>query len=55
MFQVNRIAKARNFNEAQKQKLIQCVKKVTEELQFLILGQERVNVLLLNIEIDKIK
>lgn len=55
MLQVNRIAKARNFNEAQKQKLIQCVKTVTEEPQFFILGPERVNVLLLNIEIDKIK
>jgi K+-transporting ATPase ATPase C chain len=55
MLQVNRIAKARNFNEAQKQELIQCVKTVTEEPQFLILGPERVNVLLLNIEIDKIK
>jgi len=54
MLQVNRIAKARNFNETQKQELIQCVKAHTEEPQFLILGQERVNVLLLNIEIDKI-
>ncbi len=55
MLQVNRIAKARNFNEIQKQELIQCVKTFTEGPQFLILGQERVNVLLLNIKIDKIK
>jgi len=55
MLQVNRIAKARNFNEVQKQELIQCVKTFTEGPQFLILGQERVNVLLLNIKIDKIK
>jgi potassium-transporting ATPase KdpC subunit len=54
MLQVDRIAKARNFSEAQKQELIQCVKTATEEPQFLILGEERVNVLLLNIEIDKI-
>ncbi len=53
--QVNRIAKARNFNEKKIQKLIQCVKSLTEAPQFLVLGEERINVLLLNLEVDKIQ
>jgi len=55
MMQVKRIVKARNFNDIQKQKLLQYIKKFTEEPQFLCLGEQRVNVLLLNLEIDKIK
>ena len=55
LLQVNRIAKARNFNDIQKQKLIQSVKNCTEAPQFLVLGEERVNVLLLNLEVDKIQ
>jgi K+-transporting ATPase ATPase C chain len=53
--QVNRIAKARNFNAEQKQKLINCVKDLSESPQFLFLGEARVNVLLLNLEADKIQ
>ena len=55
MLQVERIVKARNFNDIQKQKLLQYIQKFTEEPQFLCLGEQRVNVLLLNLEIDKIK
>jgi potassium-transporting ATPase KdpC subunit len=55
LLQVERIAKARNFNNACKQKLINCIKDLTEGPQFLCLGKERVNVLLLNLETDKIK
>lgn len=55
LLQVNRIAKARSFNDIQKQKLIECVNRVTEEPQLLVLGKERVNVLLLNLETDKIR
>jgi K+-transporting ATPase ATPase C chain len=54
LLQVNRIAKVRKFNDIQKQKLIQCVKKQTESSQFLVLGEERVNVLLLNLNLDTI-
>jgi K+-transporting ATPase ATPase C chain len=53
--QSNRVAAARNFNEAQKQKLDELIGNLTEKPQFLFLGQERVNVLLLNLETDKIK
>jgi len=55
LLQVERIAKARNFTVIQKQKLYECIKKNTEEPQFLCLGEERVNVFLLNLDIDKIK
>lgn len=50
--QVNRIAKARNFNPVQQQKLVQLIKSNTEAPQFLYLGEERVNVLLLNLSLD---
>jgi K+-transporting ATPase ATPase C chain len=52
--QVNRIAKARKFNTVQKQKLMQCIKDLTEHPQFFCLGDERINVLLLNLATDKI-
>jgi K+-transporting ATPase ATPase C chain len=55
MLQVNRIANARKFNKNQKHKIVQCVQKHIEEPQFLCLGEQRINVLLLNIELDKIK
>jgi potassium-transporting ATPase KdpC subunit len=52
LLQVDRIAKARNFNNNQKQALIQCIDKLTEPPQFLFLGEERINVLILNIELN---
>lgn len=55
ILQVDRIAIARNFNSAQKQSLIQCITDMTEPPQFHFLGQERINVLLLNIELDKLE
>lgn len=55
MLQINRIALARKFNGIQKKKIVQCVQKHTEEPQFLCFGEQRVNALLLNIALDKIK
>lgn len=55
LLQVNRIKTSRNFNDDQYQKLLQCIENQTETPQLIILGQERVNVLLLNLELDKIK
>lgn len=55
LLQADRVAKARNFNNIQKQKLIQCINEVKEPPQLLCLGEERINVLLLNLEVDKIK
>lgn len=53
LLQVDRIVKARNLNSAEKQIIIQCVLSTTEAPQFLCLGEERVNVLVLNIKLDK--
>jgi len=55
LLQVDRIAKARNFNNVQKEKLLQDIKSLTQSPQFSLLGDERINVLLLNLETDKIK
>jgi K+-transporting ATPase ATPase C chain len=55
LLQVERIAKARQFDENQNQKLIQLVKSLTEQPQFGLFGQSRVNVLFLNLNLDKIQ
>ena len=54
LLQVDRVAKARNFNTIQKQNLVHSVKNLTDTPQFLVLGEERVNVLLLNLELNKL-
>ncbi|MBE3086908.1 MAG: potassium-transporting ATPase subunit KdpC [Bacteroidetes bacterium] len=54
LLQVDRVAKARNFNTIQKHNLVQSVKNLTEKPQFLVLGEERVNVLVLNLELNKL-
>jgi potassium-transporting ATPase KdpC subunit len=53
--QLDRIVKARNFNNVQKQKLKLLVEKMSEAPQLTCLGESRVNVLLLNIALDKLK
>jgi potassium-transporting ATPase KdpC subunit len=55
LLQVERIAKSRKFNDAQKQTLIRCIQDHTETPQFLCLGEKRINVLLLNLATDNIK
>lgn len=52
--QLNRIAKARSFSPVQKQNLKQLVEKLTEKPQLTLLGESRVNVLLLNIQLDEL-
>jgi K+-transporting ATPase ATPase C chain len=54
LLQVDRIIRARNFNSVQKQQILQCIKDFTEAPQFSLLGNERINVLVLNLEIDKL-
>lgn len=54
MLQVERIAKARNFDSSQKEKLIKLVQKSIEKPQFNLLGEPRVNVLKLNLELDNL-
>lgn len=52
--QVERIAEARKLDNIQKQKLLQSIKGLTEVPQFSILGKTRINVLLLNLELNKL-
>lgn len=54
LLQVERIAKARNLSFSQQQGLLQCITDITEAPQFWCLGQERINVLVLNLELDEL-
>jgi potassium-transporting ATPase KdpC subunit len=52
--QVDRIAIARYLSSLQKDKLKKLVKSLSEPHQLLILGEDRINVLKLNLEMDKL-
>ena len=52
--QVKRIAKVRNFTSVQEQKVFDLINQYTEKRKFGILGEEKINVLQLNIELDAI-
>jgi potassium-transporting ATPase KdpC subunit len=52
--QVNRIANARHFDAVRKQKLVNRIESLAENPQYMIFGEKRVNVLLLNLELDKL-
>jgi potassium-transporting ATPase KdpC subunit len=54
LLQVNRIVKARNFSAMQKQELLKHLNALIETPQFHCLGEERINVLALNIELNKL-
>lgn len=53
--QINRIATVRHFSKVQKESLKALVEKTSEAPQLGCLGEKRVNVLLLNIALDKLK
>ena len=55
LLQVDRLCSARHFSDFQKNYLKNIIHQLTEPPQFLCLGQERINVLLLNLAADKIK
>lgn len=52
-YQIERVARARGFNEDQKQKLVALVKSQSEGRDLCVLGEPRINVLKLNLELDK--
>lgn len=54
VLQSNRIALARNFDENKRIILGELINRLIEKPQFGILGEERINVLELNIELDKL-
>lgn len=55
LLQVGRVAKSRNLTEDQKQQLLQLIDNKTEKPQFSLLGESRINVFELNLELDKIR
>ena len=55
MLQVERIAKVRNFDEARKNQLTRLISQIQEKPTLGVFGEERVNVLLLNLNLDKIQ
>jgi potassium-transporting ATPase KdpC subunit len=52
--QVNRVALARNLNIQQKHELLKTIDEISEGPQLFILGEDRINVLLLNLKLDEI-
>jgi K+-transporting ATPase ATPase C chain len=54
LLQVDRIARARNYNDSRKTELIRIIGEMTKKPQFLLLGEERINVLNLNLALDKL-
>jgi potassium-transporting ATPase KdpC subunit len=54
LLQVDRIANARHFDSSQKEKLLSKIMELTEAPQFFFLGEQRINVIILNLELDKI-
>lgn len=54
MLQVNRIARARNLTDRQKDQLEKLVNSSVENPQFGLFGESRINVLRLNLKIDSI-
>jgi K+-transporting ATPase ATPase C chain len=55
ILQLNRVIAARNFNETQKQKVLQLIKIKSEEPQFYLFGEPRINVFKLNLALDTVK
>ena len=53
--QCERIAEARRLTYKQKMKLKQLIEEQIEPPQFLVLGEKRINVLLLNVELDNLE
>lgn len=55
ILQINRVAEARGFDSAKKLKLQSLVFKFSEKPQYSFFGEERVNVFMLNLELDNLK
>jgi len=55
LMQVDRIVLARHFDSTQKEKILKKIMELTENPQFFFLGEQRINVLVLNLELIKIQ
>lgn len=54
LLQVDRIVKVRNLDDSQKQQLLKSISELSETPQFSFLGENRINVLALNLKLDKL-
>jgi K+-transporting ATPase ATPase C chain len=54
LLQVDRIVKARNFDNSRKQQILKAIAELSEGPQFSVFGENRINVLVLNLELDKL-
>jgi K+-transporting ATPase ATPase C chain len=54
MLQVERIVKVRNLNDSQKQQLLKSISELSQAPQFSFLGENRINVLALNLKLDQL-
>ena len=54
LMQVDRISQFRHFDITRKEELLKKIKDMTQAPQFLYLGEPRINVLMLNLMLDKI-
>ncbi|MGD0582551.1 MAG: potassium-transporting ATPase subunit KdpC [Bacteroidales bacterium] len=55
ILQVDRVVAARNFNESQKQHVLKLIKINSEQPQFYLFGEPRINVFKLNLALDNVK
>jgi K+-transporting ATPase ATPase C chain len=55
LLQVSRVAQARGMDKTGQDKLVNLIKDLTEKRQFSLLGELRINVFLLNLNIDSLK
>lgn len=54
LLQADRVAAARNFSISRKKELVKKIMDMTEQPQFGFLGEQRINVLKLNLEADRL-
>lgn len=55
LLQVSRVAEARGMNKVMQDQIVYLINEMTEKRQFSILGEPRINVILLNLKLDSIK
>lgn len=55
LLQLERVVKTRHFDESKKQRLLNSINELSEPPQLSLLGEHRINVLLLNLKLDEIK
>lgn len=55
MLQLKRVSKERGFDPAMESRLAEIIKNLTEDPQFFIFGEPRINVILLNLMTDSLK